>query len=162
MALRAAPWAVAVFLPASGIAAGILVITERRAAPAIVFGVVIGTLAANILSDRSILVSVFKGLCNAGEAVLVALLLKRWFGRPFEFGDLRKVAGFLAAAGLATAMSAIGGAATMTLFHRAAPFGEVWQTWLLSDGVGIVVVAPFVIALGEAWRDQPSRGEVIE
>src|SRR5499426_1724599 len=69
LALLAAPSDVAVFWPASGLAAGILVITGGRAAPAIVFGVVIGTVAANLMSDRSVLVSISKGICNAGEAV---------------------------------------------------------------------------------------------
>ena len=50
----------------------------------------------------------------------------------------------------------------MTMFHTTAPFWEVWRTWFLSDGVGIVVVAPFVVGLGQCWRDLPRRGELIE
>src|SRR5215471_16481488 len=57
----------------------------------------------------------------------------RWFGRPFRFADLRRVAGFFAAAGLATAVSAVGGASTMTLVHTAtAPYWEVSRAWFLS------------------------------
>ncbi len=48
---------VAVFWPASGLAAGILIIFGRRARPALVIGVVAGTIAANLLSDRSIATS---------------------------------------------------------------------------------------------------------
>jgi PAS domain S-box-containing protein len=127
-----------------------------------VIGLVVGTIAANVLSDRSLLTSIFKGFCNAGEAVLVAWLVERWFGRPFMFGDLRRVAGFLVAASLATATSAIGGAATMTLFHTSASFWEVWGAWFLSNGVGVVMVTPLVIALARAWSERPSRGELIE
>src|SRR5499426_1618442 len=43
LALLSAPSDVAVFWPASGIAAGVLIISGRRAATAIVLGVVIGT-----------------------------------------------------------------------------------------------------------------------
>jgi integral membrane sensor domain MASE1 len=153
LALRAVPSDVAVFWPASGIAAGILIITRRQAWPAVVIGLVVGTIAANVLSDRSLLTSIFKGFCNAGEAVLVAWLVERWFGRPFMFGDLRRVAGFLVAASLATATSAIGGAATMTLFHTSASFWEVWGAWFLSNGVGVVMVTPLVIALARAWSE---------
>jgi hypothetical protein len=66
-------------------------------------------------------------------------LLERWFGQPFTFGDLPHVAGFLVAAGLATATSAIGGAATMTLLHSdtTAPYWHVWREWLLSSWVGL-------------------------
>ena len=162
LALRAVSSDVAVFWPASGIAAGILVITRRQAWPAVVVGLVVGTVAASLLSDRSLLTSIFKGFCNASEAVLVAWLVDRWFGRPFMFGDLRRVAGFLAAASFATATSAIGGAATMTLSHTSAPFWDVWGTWFLSDGVGVVMVAPLVISLGRVWSEPPSQGELIE
>ena len=34
----------------------------------------------------------------------------------------------------------------MTLLHTTAPFWDVWRAWFLSDGVGIVVVAPLHIA----------------
>jgi hypothetical protein len=30
----------------------------------------------------------------------------------------------------------------MPALHTTAPFWEVWNAWLLSDGVGIVVIAP--------------------
>jgi PAS domain S-box-containing protein len=160
--LLAQPSDVAVFWPASGIAAGFLIVSGRRAYSALVVGVVIGTATANLLGDRSFVTSMLNGFCNAGEALLVAWLLDRWFGPAFGFGDLRRVLGFFAAAGLAASASALGGAATMTMFHTSAPFWEVWRTWFLSDGVGIVVVAPFVVALGELWRESPRRGELIE
>jgi len=162
LALLSAPSDVAVFWPASGVAAGILILANRRISPAIVVGVIVGTVAANLMSDRNIWTSLFKGLCNAGEAVLVAGLIERWFGRPFAFDDLSRVLGFVAAACLGAAASALGGAATMTLFHTAAPYWEVWRAWFLSDGVGIVMVAPLVIGLGQVWRKPPSRAESIE
>ena len=162
LTLLSPPSEVAVFWPASGIAVGILIVLGRRAGPAVVLGVVVGTVAANLMSDRSFSASLSKGLCNAGEAVIAAWLLERWFGRPFTFGNLHRVVGFLAAAGLATAASATGGAATMILLHSPAPYWDVWRAWLLADGVGIVVVAPLVIGLGQMWRAPPSRGEWIE
>jgi two-component sensor histidine kinase/integral membrane sensor domain MASE1 len=162
LALLSTPSDVAVFWPAAGIAAGILILSGRRALLVVVIGVIAGTVAANVIGDRSVLTSLCKGFCNAGEAVLTAWLLERWFGRPFRFADLRRVAGFLAAAGLATAVSAVGGASTMTLLHTTAPYWEVWRAWFLSDGVGIVVVAPLMIGLGQMWRDAPSKKEWIE
>jgi integral membrane sensor domain MASE1 len=160
--LLAQPSDVAVFWPASGFAAGFLIVSGRRAYSALVVGVVIGTAAANLLGDRSLITSILKGFCNAGEALLVAWLLDRWFGPAFGFGDLRRVLGFCAAAGLAASASALGGAATLTMFHTSAPFWEVWRTWFLSDGVGIVVVAPFVVGLAQLWRELPRRDELIE
>jgi PAS domain S-box-containing protein len=162
LAFLANPSDVAVFWPASGIAVGILVAAGRRAGMALVVGVVVGTVASNLTSDRSLLTSVLKGLCNAGESVLVAWLLERWFGQPFAFRDLRRVAGFFAAAAIATAISALGGAVTMTTFHISAPFWNAWSTWFLADAVGIVVVAPLLIESLQLRREQPSRGGLIE
>jgi PAS domain S-box-containing protein len=160
--LLAQPSDVAVFWPASGIAVGILIAAGRRAGVALVVGVLVGTVVANLMSDRSVLTSVLKGFCNVGEVVLMAFLLDRWFGRPFIFGDLRRVVGFFAAAALATATSAVGGALIMTTFHVPAPFLDAWRTWFLSDAVGIVVVAPFLIEVSQLRREPPSPAKLIE
>ena len=162
LALLSAPSNVAVFWPASGIAVGILIIFGRRAGPAVVIGVVVGTVAANVIGDRSLLTSLFKGFCNASEVLLAAWLLERSFGRPFRFVDLRRVAGFLAATGLATAASATAGAGIMILLHTDAPYWNVWRAWFLSDWVGIVVIAPLMIGFGQVWREPPTRKESIE
>jgi PAS domain S-box-containing protein len=162
LALLASPSDVAVFWPASGLAAGLLITLGRRARPAVVIGVVAGTIAANLMSDRSVATSIFKGFCNAGESLLMAWLLETWFGQHFTFGDLKRVGGFMAATGLAAAASAVGGAATMTSLHTATPFFDVWRVWFLSDAVGIAVVAPLMIGVAWMWRDPPSRGELLE
>jgi PAS domain S-box-containing protein len=162
LAFLAMPSEVAVFWPASGIAAGVLVAAGRRAAVALVVGVVVGTVAANLMNDRSVLTAVLKGFCNAGESVLVAWLLDRWFGQPFAFSDLRRVVGFFGAAAFATAISAIGGAVTMTRFHTSAPFWDAWGTWFLASAIGIVVVAPLLIELCQLRGRQPSRVELTE
>jgi len=160
--LLAQPSDVAVFWPASGIAAGILIAAGRRAGVALVVGVLVGTVVANLMSDRSVLTSVLKGFCNVGEVVLMAFLLDRWFGRPFIFGDLRRVVGFFAAAALATATSAVGGALIMITFHVPAPFWDAWRTWFLSDAVGVVVVAPFLIEVSQLRREPSSPAKLIE
>src|SRR5215831_6360684 len=164
LALLSARSDVAVFWPASGLAAGILITLGPRARRALVIGVLIGTVGAGLLSDRRLLTSIFNGSWNAGEAVLAAWLLERWFGQPFMFGNLRRVVGFLAAAGLATAASGVGGAFTLTLLHpeTIAPFWDVWREWFLSSWVGLVVIAPLVIGLAQTWRTPPSRREWIE
>jgi integral membrane sensor domain MASE1 len=60
LALLSAPSDVAVFWPASGVAAGILILANRRHSPAIVVGVILGTVAANLMSDRNIWTSLFR------------------------------------------------------------------------------------------------------
>jgi integral membrane sensor domain MASE1 len=100
----------AVFWPASGVAAGILIALARRTIPAILIGVVVGTVAAILVSNIGLVTRLLNGFWNAGEAVLAAWLLERWFGRPFTFADLSRAGGLLAAASFATSDPAISGA----------------------------------------------------
>jgi PAS domain S-box-containing protein len=151
-----------VFWPAAGIAVGILVTLGRRARAPIVIGVVAATVAANVMDDRSVWPSVIKGLANAGEAVLTAWLIERWFGGGFAFDDVRRVFGFVPAAGLGAAAAALAGAATVTLLQGPLPFWHVWRIWFLSHAVGMLLVAPLVIGLGQLWRERPSRVDSIE
>jgi two-component sensor histidine kinase/integral membrane sensor domain MASE1 len=153
---------VAVFWPASGIAVGALVTLGRRARAPVVIGVVAATIAASIIGDRSIWASLFKGFSNAGDAVLTAWLIEQWFDGPFAFDGVRHVLGFVAAAALGAAASAVAGAATVTLLIAPLPFWDVWRAWFLGDGVGTMVIAPLVIGLGQLWRELPSRADSIE
>jgi PAS domain S-box-containing protein len=160
LALRPLPAHMAVFWPATGIATGILIIAGRRAGLAVVLGVMAGSVAAIVLNQRGFLASIFLGASNVGEVVLLAWLLSRWCDRPLAFRDLREVLGFLSAAGIAAAISGIGGAATLAFY--VAPYQVVWETWVPSHAVGIVVVAPLLIALDQIRRHPPSQGEAVE
>ena len=125
-------------------------------------GLVAGAVAASLISEKVLLTSLLRSICSAGEAVVVAWLLERWFGRPFAFSGLPRVAGFLAVAGAVAAAFAAGGAATTTLLKPAAQFWDIWRVWFLSNGIGMVVVAPLIIELARAWREPPSRREMTE
>jgi integral membrane sensor domain MASE1 len=153
---------VAVFWPAAGLAVGSLVTMGRRGRGAVVIGVVAATIAANLMGDRSLWTSVFKGFCDGGEAVLTAWLIEQWFGGAFAFDDVRHVVGFIVAAGVAAIVSTVAAATSVTLLHAASSFWDVWRVWFLADVVGIVVVAPLLIALGQLWRELPSRADSIE
>jgi PAS domain S-box-containing protein len=162
LALFAQPFDAIPFWPASGIAAGILSVANRRAYPPLLLGVVAGALAANLVCDRSLFGSISSGIANAGEALLVAWLLKRWFGEAFAFSDLSRIAGFLAAAAIAAAVSAVGGTASLSSLHAETPLIDIWCAWFLSGTLGIIVVAPLVIELARAWRTPPPVRETIE
>jgi PAS domain S-box-containing protein len=153
---------VAVFWPASGIAVGILVARGPSARVPVAIGVIAATLAANLLSDRSLWTSIAKSPCNAGEALLTAWLVERWFGRPFELDSLHRTMGFFVAATLGAATAAVGGAIGMRSFHTTAPMLDIWRVWFLSDGLGIVTTAPLLIGLASAAHSLPPRRELIE
>jgi PAS domain S-box-containing protein len=163
LSLLTKPDGVAVFWPASGVAAGALISLGHRAKWPVAIGAAAATIAANLLGDRSLAGAVTFALCNAGEAMLAAGLIQRYFGRAFTLHSLRSVLGLLAAAVLSAAISGIGGVVGFKLFHLSpAPGLIIWQHWLASDALGILTVAPLLIGASAAARDHPPRKEVLE
>jgi signal transduction histidine kinase len=163
LALLTKPEGVAVFWPAAGVAAGVLIALGPRARWPVVAGTMAATIVANLFGDRNIWSAILFALCNAAEAVLAAWFIEQYFGLDFRLGRVRNVLGLVAAAILGTAVSAIGGTAGIKLFHSPdAPLLTTWLRWFASDGLGIITVAPLLIELASLSRDRLSRSEVIE
>jgi len=157
------PGGVAVFWPAAGVAAGVLIALGPSARWSVALGTMGATIVANLLGDRNIWSTLIFALSNAGEAVLTAWLVEQYFGRAFSFGRLRNVLAFVAAAVVGTAVSGIGGTAGYYWFHSStAPLLSTWEDWFAADALGIIAVAPLVIELFSAARAGPTRSELIE
>src|ERR1700730_9307540 len=154
---------VAVFWPAAGVASGILIALGSAARWPVVLGVVAATIAANLLGDRNIGNSVFSAVANAGEAVIVAGLVHRFCGSPFELDELRKVLTLFAATVVGTSLSGIAGTVGFVLFQGSAASPLViWLHWFSSDALGIISVAPLAIGLASLARNFPPRREIAE
>src|SRR5215831_1611329 len=157
------PGGVAVFWPAAGVAAGLLIAFGPRGRWAVAVGTMVATIVANLLGDRNLSSSLVFALCNAGEALLAAGLIDYYFGSPFSLDRLRHVVGLVGAAIVATALSGIGGALGFAFFYGAnASFLSTWQNWFASDALVIVTIAPLVIGLASVAREPPARNETIE
>ena len=89
LALLTEPDGVAVFWPASGVAAGVLIALGPGARLPVAAGAMVATIVANLLGDRTLWGSIAMALCNAGEALLTAGLIERSFGSGFSLGRLR-------------------------------------------------------------------------
>jgi signal transduction histidine kinase len=121
------------------------------------------TVVANLLGDRNLWGAVLFGVCNAGEAVLAAWLIGRFFGPDFRLDKVRNVAGLALAATLGAAISGIGGAIVFKVFHSTTTsILTTWHHWFASDALGIVTVAPLLIELAPAARNRPPLSEVVE
>src|SRR5215470_10079238 len=92
------PDGVAVFWPAAGVSAGTLIALGPAARWPVAAGAIVATMVANLMGDRTVAGTVVFALCNAGEAVLTAGLIERYFGPDFGLDRLRHVLGLLAAA----------------------------------------------------------------
>ena len=154
---------VAVFWPAAGVASGVLIALGSAARWPVVVGVLAATIAANLLGDRNIWSSVFFAVANAGEAVIVAGLVHRLYGSPFELNELRRVLALFVATVVGTSLSGIAGTLGFMLFHAStASPPMIWQHWFSSDALGIIAVAPLAIGLASLARNLPPRREIAE
>jgi signal transduction histidine kinase/ActR/RegA family two-component response regulator len=154
---------VALFWPAGGVASGILVALGPSAQLPVVLGVVTATIAANLLGDRNIWSSLFFAVTNSGEVVIIAGLIHRFCGSPFELNELRSVLALFAATGIAASLSGLGGTAVFALFHGSAGSPAViWLHWFSSAATGMIAVTPLAIGLASLARAPPPRGEVAE
>jgi signal transduction histidine kinase len=163
LALLTKPEGVAVFWPAAGISAGLLIALGTQVRWPVVAGTMAATIVANILGDRNIWGAILFAFCNAGEAVLAAWLVGYFFGPDFRLTRLRNVVGLVLAAVTATAVSGIGGAIAFKLFHGATTsLVTTWQHWFASDALGIITVAPLLIEFAVAARDRPPLSELVE
>jgi integral membrane sensor domain MASE1 len=164
LALLAEPDGVAVFWPAAGVSSGVLIALGRDARwPVAVGAWMVATIIAGLMGDRNVWSGTVLAFCNAGEALLAALLIERYFGSGFALDRLRNVLGLLGAAVVATATSGVGGTVAFKLFHSpTAPVWTTWQHWFASDAVGIITVAPLVIGLAESLRKPPPANEILE
>ena len=157
------PDCVAVFWPAAGIAAGTLIALGPKARVPVTLAVLIASAAAGLLGGRSFPATIVFALCNAGEPLLVASLIRQRFGKNFALDSLRNVLGFFAAAAIGPALSAIVATAGFVLFYNpTAPVATTWLNWFASDALGIIIVAPLLIGLGGLRRDLPERWELTE
>ena len=162
LALLTKPDGVAVFWPAAGVAAGLLIALGPRARWPVVIGAMAATICANLLGDRGVWSAVVFAVCNAGEALIIAALIDRYFGSPFSLDRLSHVIGFLGAAVAGTAISGIGGTLGFLFHNSTAPILTTWYHWFTSDGLGVVTVAPLLIGLRASVRDPPSHREMFE
>src|SRR6266478_5023618 len=123
----AKPDGVAVFWPAAGVSSGVVIALGRDARLPVAGGVMVATIIANLTGDRNVWGATAFALCNAGEALLAAWLIERYFGSGFRLDRLRNVLGLLAATVIATAASGIGGTVAFKLFRS--PTAPIWTTW---------------------------------
>jgi PAS domain S-box-containing protein len=157
------PDGVAVFWPASGVAAGVLIALGPSARWPVAAGAMVATIVANVLGDRGLSSALVFALCNAGEALLTGWLIERYFGSGFSLDRLSHVLGLVAAAVVATTVSGIGGTAGFLYFHSStSSILTTWHHWFASDALGIITVAPLIIEFAAAARLRPPRRELGE
>ena len=154
---------VAVFWPAAGVATGVMVAFGTSVRWPVVIGVIAATFAANLLGDRNLASSTVFAVANSSGPLIVAALIQRFCGAPFELDELRRVIGLFVATALAAFASGLIGALGFSLFHApTASVVTIWRHWVVSESLGTITVAPLVIGLASFLRHAPPRREIAE
>jgi len=161
LALRAQV-GVAIFWPAAGIATGVLIALGPTARLPVTVAVAVASMASGLLIGRSPWLVITFVFLNAGEVLLTAWLVARWFAGVFKLEDVPHVLGFLVASAIAAGTSAAGALIAVT-FVEPRPFSpDVLRIWFVAGLLGTVTVAPLLIGLREAVREPPPRREMLE
>ena len=154
---------VALFWPAAGVATGFLVAFGPTARWPVAIAVVAATFAANLLGDRNLVSTTVFAVANVAGPLIVAGVIQRFYGAPFEPNELGRVLGLINATIMAAAVCGFVGTLGFVFFHPSvSSAATIWRHWFASETVGSLTVTPLVIGLASFLRDAPPRREIVE
>ncbi len=154
---------VAVFWPAMGFGAGVLIGLGPSARWPVLAAITVANFLANLSSGAPPQIAAALCLAEATECLVPALLVERWFGPEFNLARLRHVLGLLAAAAFGAAAGWVCWIVASRLFYGpTGPILTTFQHWFLSDMIGFITLGPFVLGLFAAWRQLPPQREILE
>ncbi len=144
---------IAIFWLPNGILLAALLLAPRRDWPLYL----LAAMAAEIVADPptfTLTQALGFAAVNLFECLLAAWLLQR-VARPFALDRLRHVGLFAVYAPLlACGLAALMGASIYALsFPTATPFWSFWMIWWLGDGMGVMLITPFLLG----WMGSPPR-----
>jgi PAS domain S-box-containing protein len=135
--------------PAGGIGLAALLLNPRRLWPAISVVLFAGGNAANLLAGRPAVASAGFMIANVLESAACAWLITRWCGGNVRFDRVKDVLVLIVATTFVNGCSAFIGAGTAA-FASGTPFWSFWLTWWIADGLGILIVTPFIVSWFES------------
>jgi PAS domain S-box-containing protein len=140
--------------PPSGIALAAVLLWGHRVWP----GIAAAAFLVNFLSPTSPLAAVGIALGNTGSALVAGYLLNRISGFQRSLARLQDVLGLTLAAIVSPTVAASVGVTALFLtgIRPWSGFGRAWVVWWLGDAMGVLVMAPLLLAL--ANRVQQVRG----
>jgi PAS domain S-box-containing protein len=131
--------------PAGGVGLAAFLLLPKRLWPALTIAFYIsGILADVFFAGRSFMTGLGYMTGNMVESVGCAWLIL-YFSKKFQkFARVREVLALLAGVVFVNAFSSCIGAGTSVLISGA-DFVKSWQSWYIADGLGILLIGPFII-----------------
>ena len=138
------PEGVASIWPVSGFALAILLLSPEQMRVKYLAIFFITNAAGNFYGGNSFPVSVGFALANCFESVVGAAIILYISKSKISFERTIEIFALFVAAIIGNALTALPGAA-VSFFASGAPFFDTWKLWWSADGLGIIVVAPFIV-----------------
>jgi two-component system, cell cycle sensor histidine kinase and response regulator CckA len=146
LSLEIQPEDIATIWPPTGIFLSAILLTRRNLRPWLVGVLFFTDLLTEKLAGTSLPVSAIYALALSGDAVLSVWLLNRFVGEPITFRRVREVVGWLALSVVfSNALMSLAAAAAAGLLPGTHSFWNSWRWWAASDGVGNLLVTPFIL-----------------
>jgi len=147
------------WLPNGLIAAWLLRDGARLTVPALI-GCALADLIVNLAMGDPLGIAAALALANGVEIGAVVALLRRSCGPRPDMAEPRCLAWLLPMALLAAALSGAVTQSAFWLFERA-PGLVIWRTWLLADGLSLVIILPIALIAIDQWhaRRWPTAAE---
>ncbi|MCX6544221.1 MAG: MASE1 domain-containing protein [Acidobacteria bacterium] len=146
---QAGPDSVTAIWPASGMVLAVLMLSPQRRWPLWLGAMWVTNAAVGVFAGSPLLVMAAYSTTDVIEQFLAATLLVRVVGTPFTLGRLKEVVALVlvAAIGSNAITASLGGG--VTALNHGLPFWPTWFSWWMSNAVGMLQVAPLILA----WRD---------
>jgi len=138
------PENVASIWPASGLALAVLLLNPKDQWFKLLAVIFVTNALGNLSGDNSLLVSLGFALANTLESLIGAWALIQFCKSKITFGRTVEVTALFGVATLCNGITALLGAAVPALAFGA-PFFDTWWVWWAADGLGIILVTPFIV-----------------
>lgn len=134
--------------PPTGVAVAALLSFGFRFAPA----VFLGAFLVNLTSDEPALTALGIAVGNTLGPLAAVFLLRKYFAFDTALATVRDALGLCICGALGMLITASGGVANLALAGIIpwSAYGSVWRVWWIGDTMGVLVVAPLVLA----WTSQ--------
>jgi PAS domain S-box-containing protein len=147
-----APHILAPVWPAGGVALAALLIAPRRLWPAILLILFLTDLAADLLAGWRLLQNLGFAAVNVVAALACGSFIRYRCGASVRFARVKEVLTLIFCVTAVNACTSFLGA-RVAAPGNSSPFGSLWTTLWISDGLGMLLIAPLILA----WQDLGRR-----
>lgn len=139
--------------PAGGIGLAAFLLNPKRLWPYLTIAFYIaGLIADSLLAGRSFITGLGFMTGNMVESISCAWLIL-YFSNDFQkFTRVKEILALIIGAVLINAITACIGAGTSVIFHKGF-FAQAWLSWYIADGLGILLIGPFIVSWSTNLKD---------